>query len=115
MITAKEPDDHLQGTLGGLALFVVLTFLSQGLTAALEQNRQPNRFHRWFLVYRPARRAGWIAHGLFYLFVVVCVVFMAFMIIGAPEEPDPSERHLLLAMFASNAVMTIVFRGLAID
>lgn len=115
LITAKEPDDDVQGTLGGLALFVVLTFLSQGLTAALEQNRQPNRFQRWFLLYRPARRAGWIAHGLFYLCVVVCVVFMAFMVIGAPEEPDPSERHLLLAMFASNAVMTIVFRGLAID
>lgn len=41
LITAKEPDDDLQGTLGRLALFVVLTFLSQDLTAALEQNRQP--------------------------------------------------------------------------
>lgn len=110
-MTAMEPDDDVQGTIIALALFAILTVVSQGLTAALEQNRPPNRLRRWLLLYRPVPRAGWIVHGLFFL----CVVSVVALIAAASGEHDPSDRRVALGFLASYVAMTIVLRGLAID
>jgi hypothetical protein len=109
--TTKGPDSDLQGSLMGLALCAGLAFFSRGLTVALERTHEPTRFERWFLLYRPTRRAGWILHGLFYLCIYALLVLFPTLF----EASTSDDMRVAIGVLTMYVFLVILFRGLAID
>ena len=107
----NDPDADLQGGIGALALFSVVSFLSRGLAVALEQTRAPKVWERWLLLYKPARRTGWIVHSLFYL----CVSSLMTLVPALIFERKSADAGFLIGALVMFAFLVILFRGFALN